>query len=125
MLEKQVKSSINSQFSLQKDVNEKRQEKHKERLSNDFNFFVFFERVDIHLFPNRIVRCLIRFVLFSARFFDTNIEIISIFLLNFMLKFSTQKSIFKKYPSPHFACNHLIINILNKVLKNHNYTFFL
>lgn len=41
MLEKQIKSSIDSQYSLQKDVNEKRQEKHKERLSNDFNFFVF------------------------------------------------------------------------------------
>ena len=100
MLEKQVKSSINSQSSLQKDVNEKRQEKHKERLSNDFNFFVFFERVDIHLFPNRIVRCLIWFVLFSARFSDANIEIISIFLLNFMLKFATQKSIFKKNTPP-------------------------
>lgn len=42
-----------------------------------------------------------------------------------MLKIDTQKSIFKKNTPPHFDCNNLIINILNKVLKNHNYTFFL
>lgn len=41
-----------------------------------------------------------------------------------MLKIDTQKVYFQKYP-PHCAYNHLIINILNKVLKNHNYTFFL